>query len=157
MGYDSGMEKRRKKELRQLLKKRNDPRIRHGYALGYFRGWAGVVFGVVVALIAAFSVIIGLIVIVIFVLGVLIMRSMDMSQAARNDYFMCPWCRYALTNLPDQGLCPECGARYKREVCRELYLSASQSRSEIDKKIIACREKWAWARALRERDRVYDE
>jgi len=45
-----------------------------------------------------------------------------MIKRVRNsDYFLCVWCNYPLHGLPEFGKCPECGERYRRELCKKLY------------------------------------
>lgn len=41
--------------------------------------------------------------------------------------FICPWCRYGLHGLPDDGRCPECGNPYTRSVCEQLYTNVYRS------------------------------
>lgn len=72
-----------------------------------------------------------------------------------NDYFLCPWCRYALTDLEDTGLCPECGVTYERELCRLLY-KAEFAPIQPDLRQVQAREGRAWRRAILLRDGVIE-
>ena len=68
-----------------------------------------------------------------------------------NDYFLCPWCQYALTDLNDTGRCPECGQVYERELCRTLYKSI-YSPIKPDWNVQIQTERKAWRRAILLRD-----
>ena len=72
---------------------------------------------------------------------------------------LCVWCQYPLTDLPEEGLCPECGGGYRKELCRILYRFAFYG-FEVEPNGVRAKikkYKWLWARAIRERDRVRDE
>lgn len=43
-----------------------------------------------------------------------IRRSLARNFLSKHRGFICPRCHYALTTLPDVGLCPECGTSYTR-------------------------------------------
>ncbi|MCA9274437.1 MAG: hypothetical protein KDA29_00255 [Phycisphaerales bacterium] len=73
------------------------------------------------------------------------------ARVLKNDYFLCPWCRYALTDLEDTGLCPECGVTYERELCRLLY-KAEFAPIQPDLRIVQDRERRGWRRAIMLRD-----
>lgn len=62
--------------------------------------------------------------------------------------FLCPWCRYALTGLPDAGRCPECGSGYERAVCERLYRHAYGPDTPTGDGLTRA-ERQAWAAALR--------
>lgn len=72
-------------------------------------------------------------------------------RVERQGYFLCPWCRSALGGLGDEGECPECGARYKRELCETLY-ECAYKKYKPDRAVLARREARAWREAIRLRD-----
>lgn len=40
---------------------------------------------------------------------------------ARNEFRVCPLCRYSLRGLPVEGTCPECGGNYKIHLVRRIW------------------------------------
>jgi len=73
-----------------------------------------------------------------------------------HAYFLCPWCRYTLEGLDDDGLCPECGKRYERAVCEQLYANVySPGAPKGDALERADRQ--AWSAAIRMQHRSDDD
>lgn len=70
----------------------------------------------------------------------------------RHDGFLCPWCRYALTGLPQEGKCPECGHGYQEQACRVLYHCAYRA-YQPDPLTLKEREATAWREAIEARQR----
>ncbi len=63
-----------------------------------------------------------------------------------HDWFLCPWCRYPLTDLPDSGRCPECGKRYERANSCQLYRNAYGP--EPFPEVLRERDHKAWSEAI---------
>lgn len=40
---------------------------------------------------------------------------------ARNEFRFCPFCRYSLKGVPDEGTCPECGESYKIHLVQRIW------------------------------------
>lgn len=149
--YDSGMESRRKQELRALVLKRIDPRTNTGIVSGMLLSWGWWVYFMAMVFmptIFLFLIIPTLVVCLIYIKR----RVLIQKRVEQCDHFLCLWCRYPLCDLPDDGVCPECGGGYRKELCRTLYQYAYAGFSP-GTKVMQQREKWLWARALRERDR----
>ena len=72
-----------------------------------------------------------------------------------HEGFLCPWCRYALTGLVDDGVCPECGIQYRRSLCKQLYASAYEHKGR-DAGILRERERKLWREAIELRDGAKD-
>ena len=146
------MEKRRKKELRALILRRIDPRKNRG-----IMSWTLIPLGWVVYFVAlVFKPIIFFYLLMPFVIVFFIHHKRQAgiyNRVIRCDHYLCVWCRYPLCDLPDVGVCPECGSGYRKELCQMLYRYAYAGLSP-GTKVLQQREKWLWARALRERDRV---
>lgn len=147
------------KELDRLVNKRVDPRRGVSQTLGTIRWGLGGAFSVLYVLfhltpmteyaglamlVMAFGVI------ACWLIPIQIRRSTK-ERAKRHENFLCPWCRYALTSLPDEGTCPECGARYKRSVCVMLYQCAYREYQPSGDEIMK-REREAWTEAIEMRD-----
>lgn len=73
------------------------------------------------------------------------------ARLARSEWFLCPWCRYSLAGLGDQGVCPECGAGYRKDVCVQLYQSAYKG-YQPDAQVLRERESKLWREAIELRD-----
>jgi hypothetical protein len=78
-------------------------------------------------------------------------RHKHKARVLENDYFLCPWCRYVLTDLEHTGLCPECGVPFERELCRLLY-NAEFAPIQPDLRIVQDRERRGWRQAILLRD-----
>jgi hypothetical protein len=78
-------------------------------------------------------------------------RKRTREKAIKHNWFLCPWCRYALTDLPDEGICPECGAGYRRGLCASLYQCAYKSYLP-DAVTLKKRESKLWREAIELRD-----
>jgi len=148
-------------ELDQLIKKRVDPRRGVSLALGTVRWALGImmIVGYIVYLVTpisakpyglGFTVLFGIGSFVIWLIPIEIRRATK-KRAKRHGNFLCPWCRYALTSLPDEGICPECGARYRRAVCETLYQCAYREFQPSGNEVHD-REKKAWTEAIELRD-----
>lgn len=159
------MNARRKKQLSALVGRRWDPRRGVGGVLGNTRFGLIVAFGVLLVfggfiplvpgvpeptITLTYAPLLGLI--ACWLLPITIRRRTK-ERVGRHGGFLCPWCRYGLSGLPDRGVCPECGSGYRADICRVLYDSAYRG-YQPDPVVLKRREKWAWARALRERSRA---
>jgi len=78
------------------------------------------------------------------------------ARLARSEWFLCPWCRYSLVGLDEQGVCPECGAGYRKDVCVQLYQSAYKG-YQPDAQVLREREAELWREAIELRDGDDDE
>ncbi len=153
------MDDRTQKELDRLVEHRVDPRKGVSPALGTLRWSLGGVFMVgyigvhIVGLMqyAGLVMLMGFAVLFICWFIPLEIRRATKIRAKRHGNFLCPWCRYALTSLPDEGVCPECGARYKRSVCEMLYQNAYRAYQPHFEELQR-RETEAWTEAIRIRD-----
>lgn len=74
-------------------------------------------------------------------------RTRTRRRYAAHGGFLCPWCRYPLTGLPEHGRCPECGSGFDAEACRTLYDCAYRA-FRPDQHELARREREAWTRAI---------
>ena len=70
----------------------------------------------------------------------------------QHDYTLCLWCRDPIDPSPTRGRCTKCGCGYDSEVSRVLWRDLHHP-LRPDAKTHKRRMKFAWARALRERDR----
>lgn len=149
------------KLLERLAKRQIDPRKGIGLFLGlsrpylastFFLAWLGggcipvLSFGLLPAH-ANLWILLALGVIVL--LRWLIPRRIRIRTEARckeQEYFLCPWCRYGLIGLPDAGRCPECGKRYERSNCYQLYRNAYGPEPFAD--VLRERDHKAWAEAI---------
>lgn len=154
------MREQAEKELHSLLHRGWDPRRGRGRWVGWSRWFgytaiavmlgAGFMMGPVMGPFALWydllfwGIVAGLIGCWLMTRGI---TARTRARARACDYFLCPWCRYDLTAGEDEGVCPECGARYEREACRELYISAYRD-CQPEKHLLLERERVAWRRAL---------
>ncbi|MBO6512853.1 MAG: hypothetical protein JJ974_02660 [Phycisphaerales bacterium] len=146
-------------ELERLVSRRIDPRKGVSPTMGTVRWSLGGVFiaGYIGINIAGFQQYAGLMMLAalaaVFICWLipLEIRRATRKRAERHDNFLCPWCRYALTSLPDEGVCPECGSRYKKSVCQMLYQCAYRPYQPTVEELKA-RETEAWTEAIRLRD-----
>jgi len=148
------------RELDMLISKRWDPRKGVSKQLGTIR------FFVLISFIGIF--IIGEIVSVpylhLFWLITLIIvwllprgiRIRTKRKLEPHHWFLCLWCRYPLDGLDDEGVCPECGTGYRKDVCVNLYRSAYRGYTP-DPAVLIEREKELWREAIKLRDGMKDE
>ncbi len=94
---------------------------------------------------------IALALIVIWLLPVMI-RARTRRLYREHAGFLCPWCRYPLSGLPERGRCLECGSGFRADACRTLYDCAYRA-FQPDPFALRQREGLAWKQALEERDR----
>lgn len=83
----------------------------------------------------------------VFPIGI---RRRTLRLCQQHNYFLCPWCRYALTDLGDAGSCPECGHGFERSVCEQLYRNAYAPGHPLQSDI-PHRERPLWSDAIRMR------
>jgi len=149
------MNEQSEKELKMLIEKRWDPRRGVGKMLGTIRYGLVVSFGALI-IIEFFIPIPGLYYLPVpgLIFCWLLPRGIRMRTRARtitSDWFLCPWCRYSLVGLEDQGVCPECGAGYRRDVCVSLYQCAYKA-YQPDAVTLKKRESKLWREAIELRD-----
>lgn len=149
------MDESTQRELKMLIDKLWDPRKGVGKRLGMIRKVLIVSFGFSIGItffvpipFLMYLPVPGMIVCWILPRGI---RVRAKARALKHDWFLCPWCRYALTGLEDQGVCPECGAGYRRDVCVQLYQYAYKP-FQPDPHVLREREAIAWREAIELRD-----
>lgn len=153
-----------KHDLDLLVSRRWDPRTGMGKSLGRLEWGIGLALALFIILSltgmlipTAVSNAAGVLVyvpVLALVICWLIPRDIKAKTAKKleqHDFFLCVWCRYPLTGLPDEGECPECGAGYERENCRTLYQQA-YAKFKPDPQTFSKREYTAWRKALGLRD-----
>lgn len=150
----------RRSDLELLVEKRWDPRRGVGRELGAIRAWLTTAFLLMLVfgryLVPLFPIhpawgtlsfylpAVGLIFCWLLPIGI---RKRTKRRYKKHNGFLCPWCRYPLTDLSDEGICPECGAGYERSVCVMLYDCAYRE-YQPDQFELKRREREAWGRAL---------
>lgn len=77
-------------------------------------------------------------------------RRRTLQLCNEHNYFLCPWCRYALVDLGDTGVCPECGHGFERSVCEQLYRNAYAPGHPLQSDI-PHKERPLWSEAIRMR------
>lgn len=168
-GYACGVDAGMRRQLEELVSGRRDPRRGVGPGLGRVR-WAltwlffgALVFGgcfgglvprsvgglplAVVTANAYFLFGAGLAVCWLLPISV---RARTRRRYQRHAGFLCPWCRYPLSGLPERGRCPECGSGFRADACRTLYDCAYRP-FRPDPVTLKQRERTAWEQALMER------
>jgi len=154
------MNEQSEKELKMLIEKRWDPRRGVSKSLGTIRYGLLIVFVVFIGIGYLVSIPwLHFLAIPLLLLAWLLPRGVQLrtkARLARSDWFLCPWCRYSLVGLDDQGVCPECGAGYRKDVCVNLYQSAYQA-FKPDAETLRQRESKAWREAIELRDGNRDE
>jgi hypothetical protein len=149
------MNEQSKNDLQMLINKGWDPRRGLGKRLGAIRYWilisfvGFIVVGFIVSIPWLHFLFIPLIILV-FLLPKGIQKR-TRARALKSDWFLCPWCRYSLVGLEDQGVCPECGSGYRKDVCVKLYQYAYKG-YEPDPQVLRDRESEAWQEAIELRD-----
>ena len=154
------MNEQAQQELKLLVDKRWDPIRGVGKLLGTLRYGFMVLFGISIGVgyLTGHSylyIFFAVPLVLCYVQPAFVHQRM-LKRAEQHDWFLCPWCRYALADLPDEGICPECGTRYRRDVCVVLYQSAYQS-FKPDPATLRKRESEAWRKAIKLPDGVVDE
>ena len=157
--YDSGMDEHQKREIRNLVHGVWDPRKTITPQLGEILNWLWRIYFVLVFLMLLDFISTFVIIGFFFVgVGCFILakaRAVPIARLCdRHHRELCLWCQYPLTDLEEQGQCPECGGGYRKDLCRELYRLAFNydvGLNGVRQRIIT--HKWLWARAIRERDR----
>jgi len=160
--YDSGMDDRTKREIKQLMRGFKDPR-------SMIAPFWYIMFTVSLQLVATGSFLIygrwGLIIAgayFVFYVAVIVQyvrySKRMKARLVLNDFDQCIWCHYPFVGMPDRGLCAECGCGYDREVAQKLFKEIYQPayRVPLSRTTKLRRARW-WARALRERDRRSDD
>jgi len=149
------MNEQSEKELKMLIEKRWDPRRGVSKTLGMIRYgllmmFAGlIVLGMCVSIPGGYFLPVpGMILVWLLPRGI---RLRTKALAVRSDWFLCPWCRYSLVGLEDRGVCPECGAGYRKDVCVKLYESAYRG-YQPDPQVLKERESKLWREAIELRD-----
>lgn len=157
------------RDLQLLLSQRWDPRRGVGRRLGTIRAWLTtfflimIVFGRYITAGIATSPaghVLGSIAYLFPAIGLILcwlipwkIRARTKQRVSDHDGFLCPWCRYALTGLPDNGTCPECGVRYEKAICQKLYECIYRS-YKPDQNEMNRRDRESWTRAIRLRDGI---
>lgn len=154
------MNEQAEKELKQLVEKRWDPRRGYGKTLGKIEGVLGIAMTILLVpscVNTKAAQVVGLLFLV--PLGGLVvcwmwereMKNKITKRVKEAKGFLCPWCQYPFVGLDDEGVCPECGAGYRREVCEALYQNVFRS-FQPDPHELAKRESKAWREAIELRD-----
>ena len=153
------MDECHKREIRSLVNKRWDPRLKISPLMGTIYRWIWRIYYILLAL-WVFEVVSGLVMLGFIISGVCFYvytkaRLMPIARLCdRHHRELCLWCQYPLTDLEEQGQCPECGGGYRKDLCRELYrLAFNYDVGPNDARQRVIDRKWLWARAIRERDR----
>lgn len=175
------MEKRRKRELRQLVAGVRDPRRGIGILRGNLQQVTDVIFG------TSDSVGIGFLILISFPISVplaiighsfwgmkgglggalvgavvflaWIYKSVLFEERVRligkeHDFTLCLWCQHPIVGLPKRGVCSECGKGFDVQNSQKLYKAYFDPPPYLPApKVAKYRTMRDWARALRERDR----
>jgi hypothetical protein len=161
LGYDSAMDEQQQKELQLLIDKRWDPVRGVGKSLGTLRKIFIVLFGISIV-VGPYT---GIPMVYIFVAIPLLLcfvkpawlHQKTLKRTRANEWFLCPWCRYALSGLDEEGVCPECDSRYRKDMCVMLYQCAYPASFKPSPQMIKERESKAWREAIELRDGANDE
>ena len=153
------MNEQAEKDLKALAERRWDPRRGKGRVLGKINlaiSWVLTVV-VIVALTQLeefyFWVTFGFCFLLQSFCWLLTTKIRVSTRASMQEHggFLCPWCRYALTGLADDGICPECGVRYRRSLCEQLYICAYKPKQQ-DMETLKANESKLWREAIELRD-----
>lgn len=185
MCYDSGMERGRKRELRQLVVGLRDPRRGIGLLRSILQQLVDVLFlssdfiGFALLVLVSFPIsvplaiignsfwgikggiggaIIGVVVFLFWLYKTVLFEERTRLVGKEHDYNLCLWCQHPISGLCTQDACPECGKGFDLSVSQRLYKAHYEPPSYLSgPKVIKYRAMRDWARAIRERDRVRDE
>ncbi len=152
------MDERSQNDLRLLLEKKWDPVRGVGKTLGKIRAVFVTLFMISIFVSCLVPYLAGLyyimaIPLIIFAIQPALTARRTQSRAKKHGWFLCPWCRYTLTGLDDEGTCPECGNPYEKQACVVLFESAYRG-YKPDPNILKEREIKAWKRLIELRDGV---
>ena len=158
------MNERAEKDLKLLVERRWDPRCGKSKVLGKINlavGWV-----LTLAIVVTVTQFRDIPFWIIFTLCILMqsfcwlltlkIRVSTISDMREHKGFLCPWCRYALTGLEDDGTCPECGVKYRRKLCEQLYTCAYEPK-ESNAEALKAEESRLWREAIELRDGVSDD
>lgn len=154
------MDRAIEKELRLLADGGWDPRMGKGKHFGKMEACFGIVFfaGLIVSIFVKESIIVGvwvygslgLIILSWFYIRIWTKKRM-IKRVRNNEHFLCVWCNYPLQGLPEFGKCPECGERYRKELCIKLYTLAYE-RNKLNASDHTMLNVESWMEALKLRD-----
>lgn len=158
------MNEQAEKELKLLVERRWDPRCGKSRVLGKINlAVAWVLTAAIIVTVTQFRdipfwVIFSVCLVLQSYCWLLTLRTRvtTITSMRRHNGFLCPWCRYALTGLVDDGVCPECGVKYRRTLCEQLYACAYEPK-QPDAESIRAEERRLWREAIELRDGVIDE
>lgn len=154
------------RELRLLVSKMRDPRRAYSGAFYTVRNLSGAGVPLCVSL---FVISLSYLRVIINFVGLMIYGCMILAlvahilakladrsirrKAVQADWFLCPWCRYDLTQCGETGRCPECGNPYEQRVCQQLYKNAYQRFQPEKEKLIESNQA-AWRRMIELREGI---